>query len=117
MLPIAAVYSSPRQRAYHTALPIAARHSLVVQVMDALCECDFGAWEGLTRAEVLAGSAREVERLHAWERDTAIAPPVGESLDAMHRRVSAAVENLAQAHPDQTIVLVSHVGPIKAVLC
>ena len=35
----------------------------------------------------------------------------------MHRRVSAAVENLAQAHPDQTIVLVSLVGTINAVLC
>ena len=116
-LSIAAVYSSPRQRAYHTALPIAARHSLVVQVMDALSECDFGAWEGLSRAEVLASSTQNIERLHAWERDTTIAPPGGESLDAMHRRVSAAVENLAQAHPDQTIVLVSHVGPIKAVLC
>ena len=117
MLPIVAVYSSPRQRAYHTALPIAARHSLAVQIMDALRECDFGTWEGLSRAEVLAGSTQEVERLHAWERDTAIAPPGGESLDAMYRRVSAAVENLVQAHSDHTIVLVSHVGPIKAVLC
>ncbi len=53
----------------------------------------------------------------AWEHDTTVAPPGGESLDAMHRRVSAAVENLVQAHSDQTIVLVSHVGPIKVVLC
>ncbi len=47
MLPIAAIYSSPRQRAYHTASPIAARHGLTVKVMDALCEGDFGTWEGL----------------------------------------------------------------------
>ncbi len=112
--PLAAIYSSPRQRAYHTALPIAARHGLTVQVVDDLCECDFGNWEGLSRAEVLA---QDAEHLLAWERDTSLAPPGGESLEAMHRRVSSLVEKLAQAHPDQTVVLVSHVGPIKAVLC
>ncbi len=116
-LPVAAVYSSPRQRACHTALPIAAHHGLTVQVLDDLCECDFGTWEGLSRAEVLARSAQDSEHLHSWERDTAIAPPDGESLEMMYRRVSAAVETLVQMHPDQTIVLVSHVGPIKAVLC
>ena len=117
MLSIAAIYSSPRQRAYHTASPIAAHHGLTVQIIDALRECDFGTWEGLSRAEVLARSPQDAEHLRAWERDTTIAPPGGESLDAMHRRVSSAVENLVQAHPDQTIVLVSHVGPIKAMLC
>lgn len=113
-LPVVAIYSSPRQRAYHTALPIAARHALTVQVVDDLCECDFGDWEGMSRAEVLA---QDAEHLLAWERDTSLAPPGGESLEAMHSRVSSLVEQLAQAHPDQTVVLVSHVGPIKAVLC
>jgi len=116
-LPIAAIYSSPRRRAYDTALPIADRHDLSVQVVEGLCECDFGSWEGLSRAEVLALGPQETEHLLAWERDVTIAPPNGESLEAMHRRVSATIENLAQGHPDQTIVLVSHVGPIKAVLC
>lgn len=116
-LPIAGVYSSPRRRAYDTALPIAEGHGLTVEVVDALCECDFGSWEGLNRAEVMARSAQDVEHLLAWERDTSIAPPGGESLEALHRRVADTVEELAQAHPDQTIVLVSHVGPIKAVLC
>lgn len=114
ILPIAAVYSSPRQRTGDTARPIAARHGLTVQVLDDLREGDFGTWEGLSRGEVMA---RDAGHLRAWELDTAVAPPGGESLDAMHQRVSATVENLAQQHPDQTIVLVSHVGPIKAVLC
>ena len=113
-LPIAAVYSSPRQRACDTASPIAARHGLTVQVLYDLREEDFGAWEGLSRSEVMA---RDAGHLQAWERDTSIAPPAGESLDAMHRRVAAAVEKLVQVHPDQNVVLVSHVGPIKAVLC
>jgi len=117
MLPVAAVYSSPRQRAYQTAVPIAARFGLTVEVLDDLRESDFGTWEGLSRSEVVARSVQDAESLRAWERDTALAPPGGESLDAMHRRVTAAVENLVQAHPGQTVVLVSHVGPIKAVLC
>jgi len=111
---LAGIYSSPLQRAYHTALSIATRHNLAVQVVDDLREGDFGAWEGLSRAEVIA---RDGERLLAWERDTSIAPPGGESLEAMHRRVLAFIEKLAGTHPDQTVALVSHVGPIKAVLC
>jgi len=114
MLPVASIYSSPLRRAYHTALSIAARPNLVVQVVDDLRESDFGAWEGLSRAEVMA---QDGARLLAWERDTSIAPPGGESLEAMHRRVLAFVEKLARLHTDQTVALVSHVGPIKAVLC
>jgi broad specificity phosphatase PhoE len=113
-LPVAAIYSSPLQRAYHTALPIATHHSLAVQVVDDLRESNFGEWEGLSRAEVLA---QDADHLLSWERDSSIAPPGGESLESMHRRVLAFVEKLARTHPDQTAALVSHVGPIKAVLC
>ncbi len=114
VLPVAAVYSSPRLRAYETALPVASRHGLTVQVVDELREGDFGRWEGLSRAEVMA---QDAQSLLDWERDTSLAPPDGESLDAMQRRVSAVVEKLVQTHPGQTVVLVSHVGPVKAVLC
>ncbi len=117
ILPVRAVYSSPLQRTYHTALPIAARHDLEVQALNELIESSFGLWEGLTRAEVLARSTDDAQRLRAWERDPSIAPPDGESFEAVRIRVRAAVERLAQAHPDQTIVLVSHVGPIKVLLC
>src|SRR5581483_1702298 len=47
----------------------------------------------------------------------AVAPPDGESFEAVRTRVSALVERLAARHPDQTLVLVSHVGPIKVLLC
>jgi probable phosphoglycerate mutase len=116
-LPVAAVYSSPLQRAYQTALPIAARHRLEAQKLDALSELNFGSWEGRTRAEVLASGDEATSQLHAWERDATVAPPGGESFAEMQQRVCTAVEQLAAAHPDQTIVLVSHVGPIKVLLC
>ena len=115
-LPIAAVYSSPLQRTYHTALPIATRRNLEVQRVDDLRECDFGIWEGMSRAEVLERSPEDSQRLREWEHNTSVAPPGGESFEALQQRVVTAVEHLAQAHPDQAIVLVSHVGPIKVLL-
>ena len=117
ILPIKAVYSSPLQRAYRTAIPIAERLGLEAQRLDALREGSFGTWEGLTRAEVMARSEEDARHLQAWERDAALAPPGGESFAEMQRRVCAAVEQLAQVHADQTIALVSHVGPIKVLLC
>ena len=116
VLPVAAVYSSPLQRTYDTALPIAARHSLEVQRVDDLRECDFGTWEGLKRAEVIERSPVDAQRMREWEQNTSIAPPGGESFEALQQRVCAVVESLAQAHPDQSIVLVTHVGPIKVLL-
>ena len=71
----------------------------------------------LSRAEVLARSPEDAHHLQECERDMAMAPPAGESFADMHRRVCAAVSQLARMHSVQTIVLVSHVGPIKALLC
>ena len=115
-LPIAEVYSSPLQRTRNTALAIAAPHRLQVKVEDALRECNFGAWEGLSRAEVLARGPAEVQLLQAWERDASVAPPDGESFAAMQQRVRAFVDELAQTHAGQALALVSHVGPIKVLL-
>lgn len=115
-LPIAEVYSSPLQRAYHTAQAIAASHGLAARISAELRECDFGTWEGLSRAEVLSRGPEEVERLQAWERDSTVAPPGGESFAAMQQRVRAFVEKLAETHAEQALALVSHVGPIKVLL-
>lgn len=115
-LPLAAVYSSPLQRAHNTALAIAALHKLAVQTTNELRECDFGAWEGLSRAEVLARSPEDARLLQAWEQDATIASPNGESFASMQQRVSAYVEQLALTHAGQALALVSHVGPIKVLL-
>jgi broad specificity phosphatase PhoE len=115
-LPIAAVYSSPLQRTYHTALPIARRHNLEVQKINDLRECNFGIWEGLSRTEIIERSPEELQLYLEWEHNTSIAPPEGESFETLQQRVVTAVESLAKAHADQAIVLVSHVGPIKVLL-
>jgi len=117
VLPIVAVYSSPLQRAYRTAGSIATRHALVVQVLDSLREGSFGAWEGMSRAEVLARCPQDEQQLLAWERDPDVAPPGGESFATIYERVLTTIDQLAQVHAEQAIVLVSHVGVIKALLC
>jgi probable phosphoglycerate mutase len=116
VLPIVAVYSSPLQRTYNTALPVAAQLGLAVERVEDLRECDFGTWEGLSRAEVLARSPEDNQRLHEWEHNASVAPPGGESFEALQQRVCDVVVRLVLAHPDQPIVLVTHVGPIKVLL-
>lgn len=117
VMPISAVYSSPMQRAYSTAIPIAERLGLDVQKFDPLRECAFGIWEGMSRAEILARSPEDARHFYEWEHDATLAPPGGESMIALQQRVCSGVEQLALAHPDQSIALVSHVGPIKALMC
>ena len=113
-LPVRAVYSSPLQRTRETARRIAAARELPLRLEPRLREQAFGEWEGLTRTQVLEGDG---ERLLRWEADLALAPPGGESLAAVQSRMIDLVEELARGHSGEWIVLVSHVGPIKALLC
>ncbi|HLJ80101.1 MAG TPA: histidine phosphatase family protein [Ktedonobacterales bacterium] len=111
---LAAIYSSPLARARDTARALAEDCDLPVTPRDDLREMDFGAWEGHTRAAVLA---EYPDLLAAWETSAEVAPPGGESLVAVGARVVACADALAAAHPGQTVALVSHVGPIKALVC
>jgi len=64
--PLAAVYSSPLQRAVLTARPIAEARGLAVEVDERLTDLDFGEWQGKTLTE----ARRTWPELFArWERD------------------------------------------------
>lgn len=110
---IDAVVSSPLQRAYDTASASAAALGLDVTVDDDLIETDFGDWEGLTFREA---SERDPELHGRWLRDTAVPPPRGESFDAVARRVGAAQRRLVERYAGRTVLVVSHVTPIKTLL-
>ena len=110
---IAAVVSSPLQRAYDTAAAAARALGLEVTVDDDLIETDFGAWEGLTFAEA---AARDPELHTRWLRDTATEPPGGESFDAALERVCRARERIIATYQGATVLVVSHVTPIKMLL-
>jgi probable phosphoglycerate mutase len=110
---IAAVVSSPLQRAYDTAAAAAKALGLDLTVDDDLIETDFGAWEGLTFAEA---AARDPELHRRWLSDTATEPPGGESFDAALERVCRARERIITTYQGATVLVVSHVTPIKMLL-
>jgi broad specificity phosphatase PhoE len=116
-LSLAAVYASPLLRAAQTGERIAARLRLPLQPEPRLREQRFGEWEGLSRAEVLQRGDVERDLLLRCESDPDAAPPGGESLALVAGRVQALAGDLAAAHPGGQITVVSHVGPIKALLC
>ncbi|MFJ6196194.1 bifunctional RNase H/acid phosphatase [Micromonospora sp. NPDC092111] len=111
---VAAVLSSPLSRCTATAAAIAgALGDLPVRPHDDWIECDFGDWDGRTFAEVRDQWPGELD---AWLASTRIAPPGGESFTAVGQRVDRAVGALREAYPGETVVVVSHVSPIKLAL-
>jgi ribonuclease H / adenosylcobalamin/alpha-ribazole phosphatase len=110
---IAAVVTSPLQRAYDTAAAAAKALGLDVGVDDDLIETDFGAWEGLTFGEA---AQRDPELHRRWLRDTSIMPPDGESFDSVANRVRRAQQRIIAEHGGETVLVVSHVTPIKTLL-
>jgi broad specificity phosphatase PhoE len=102
----AAVYSSPLSRAVKTAEVIAEHFNLPVQIHAGLADIDYGLWQGLTPDEV---KERWPEIHHAWYNTPHTARiPGGETLDELRARGMAAINELANRHAGQTIVLVGH---------
>ncbi|MFC4372616.1 bifunctional RNase H/acid phosphatase [Nocardia halotolerans] len=110
---IAAVLSSPLQRARATAEAAATALDVPLRILDGLTETDFGEWEGLSFAE----AAQRDPDLHAdWLGDPSIPAPGGESFDQVRERVEGVRRDLVGLYPGENIVVVSHVTPIKTLL-
>jgi ribonuclease H / adenosylcobalamin/alpha-ribazole phosphatase len=107
---IGAIVTSPLQRAVRTAEEVAAVTGIPVVTDDGFRETDFGAWEGLTFAEV---RERWPSELTTWLADPAVSPPGGESFAEVSERVTAALRRVLDGRPGQTVLIVSHVTPIK----
>ncbi|KOX32436.1 MULTISPECIES: bifunctional RNase H/acid phosphatase [unclassified Streptomyces] len=108
------IVSSPLTRCRQTAAAVAARLGLDVRIEQGLRETDFGAWEGLTFGEV---RERYPEDLDAWLASPKAAPTGGgESFATVARRVAAARDRLTAAHAGRTVLLVTHVTPIKTLV-
>ncbi len=96
------VISSPLLRTRQTAEAF----GQPVGIDDRLIELDYGEWDGRPVSEVSAAE------WSAWRADPEFAPPGGESLAALGRRVRAALDDYADE--DGLTVLVTHVSPVKA---
>ncbi|MFI9326167.1 bifunctional RNase H/acid phosphatase [Kitasatospora sp. NPDC052868] len=111
---IQAVVSSPMRRTRQTAETVAARLGLEVRYEEGLREVDFGDWEGLTFAEV---QERHPEDLNAW-LGSAKAKPTGssESFTTLTHRAGVARDKILARYPGKTVLVVSHVSPIKTLV-
>ena len=111
---IDAIVSSPLQRAAATAAIVASELGLTAATDEDLRETDFGEWEGFTIAEI---QKRWPEAVVAWQHDPEQAPPGGESFADTACRVNRACERILREHRGQTVLVVSHITPIKILLC
>lgn len=111
---VRAVVSSPLPRAVQTAEQIAAAVGLSVEIVDDFVETDFGVWEGLTLKEAIETDGALVGK---WHTSPDVSPPGGESFAKVGARVARARDDLLARYPDSTVVVVTHVTPIKLLVC
>jgi alpha-ribazole phosphatase len=104
--PVDRVITSPLQRARSTAEAIGGD----VVVDDRWVELDYGLFDGKAQGDVTA------DVWEHWRADPDYAPPGGESLTELDRRVAAALDELSHDAQHRDVVVVSHVSPIKAAI-
>ncbi|MCU0269042.1 MAG: histidine phosphatase family protein [Acidimicrobiales bacterium] len=102
------VVASPLRRTRETAAAIAEGTGAPVTVDERWIELDYGAFDGVPLADI------PVETWARWRGDPTFAPPGGESLAELGVRVRVVLDELSDRARDRTVVVVSHVSPIKA---
>jgi len=106
-----AMYSSPLARAADTAGAIASRQRLEIGLDDRLKEIAFGAWEGLTRAEIIERFPESAE----YFRGVDVARGgTGETFAQVRRRFGASLAEIAGRHRGERVAVVSHGGASRA---
>lgn len=109
------LYSSPIVRTIQTAEAIASECSVAFTPMPGLEEIDAGDLEGLTGSQL---QEQYPDVMRGWRNDPASAKmPNGESLGDVQNRTWAVINDIAQRHEDDTVVVVTHNFPIQAILC
>ncbi|WP_286192074.1 histidine phosphatase family protein [Roseomonas genomospecies 6] len=109
---LAAVLSSPMERAVETAVSVATSQALSVEVDEDLNELDLGAWSGM-RFEALRGDPA----WELWNRARSHArPPGGETMLEAQARMARCIGRLHRRFAGRTVALVSHADVIKAAL-
>lgn len=113
--PVDVVYSSPSRRALETASAIARQHGLAPIIDDGLRERNAGEFEGMAIPDVLAAYPT------VWEdRDADLwgwSPPGGETFAEVLARVRESVLRLRARHHGETVVVATHMGPVRMLIC
>jgi broad specificity phosphatase PhoE len=113
--PLTAVYASPMQRAMQTAEAVADPQGLPVQPLEGLLDIHFGKLQGMAVADA---KARYPELLQAWRTaPQTVRFPGGEGLDEVRRRCTAALRQVVDRHPEETVAMVAHTVVNRVLLC
>jgi probable phosphoglycerate mutase len=111
---ISAIYSSPIERARHTAEIVGKHNSLDVIIDDRLIELDMGKFTGVPYDEIFTSHGNVFMKFYNGELE--IAHNGVETFSEVKKRVLGIVDHVIEKHPDQNVVLVTHMDPIKAML-
>lgn len=111
---ISAIYSSPIQRAKHTAEIVGKHNSIDVKIDDRLIELDMGKFTGVPYDEIFSSHGNVFLKFYNGELE--IAHNGVETFADVKKRVTSIVDEIIEKHPDQNVVLVTHMDPIKAML-
>jgi len=111
---ISKVYSSPIQRAKHTAEIVGKHNSLDVTIDERLIELDMGKFTGMPYDEIFNSHGNVFMKFYNGELE--IAHNGVETFSDVKKRVLGIVDHVLENHPDENVVLVTHMDPIKAML-
>ena len=111
---ISAIYSSPIQRAKNTAEIVGKHNSIDVKIDDRLIELDMGKFTGTPYDEIFSSHGNVFMKFYKGELE--IAHNGVETFADVKKRVLGIVDHVIENHPDENVVLVTHMDPIKAML-
>ncbi len=111
---ISAIYSSPIQRAKNTAEIVGQHNSIDVTIDDRLIELDMGKFTGMPYDEIFSSHGNVFMKFYRGELE--IAHNGVETFADVKKRVLGIVDHVIENHPDENVVLVTHMDPIKAML-
>jgi probable phosphoglycerate mutase len=111
---ISAIYSSPIERAKNTAEIVGKHNSIDVKIDDRLIELDMGKFTGKPYDEIFSSHGNVFMKFYRGELE--IAHNGVETFEEVKKRIRDMVDHVIDNHPDENVVLVTHMDPIKAML-
>ena len=109
------IISSPLKRCAEFASELAQTYSIPLKTESKFKEVSFGLWEGKTAEQLLDNAPKEIKEY--WDDPINVTPPQGECLLDFEKRVIKAWENMLKEHQGQHILVISHAGVMRIILC
>ena len=113
-LDISAIYSSPIERASHTAEIVAKNNSLDYELDDRITEIEMGKFTRMNYDDMFAKYGNIF--LKFYENDPVIAEHEVETFPEVQRRVLDMVTHVVKKHKNENVIFVTHMDPIKSML-